>query len=239
MIKRILFTFTIYSKFIIVIKYYNWGNYRMKKVTTLLLSLLLVGGLTACGSSESNSNVTSTAQKEKTTTSSEESADTTEKKPEAAAVGTRSNPIKFNEVATVETVTYDTNYNELPTTIELSVSSIIRGEEAYKKLLEMNQFNEAAPEGYEWVLALTKVKVTASETQDYPFTITWTDFSILSQSGDQYSGDTYASTEPMFDFEMYEGNEKEGYIAGLVKIGEAPQMKFGPLLDEPVFFNLQ
>lgn len=36
---------------------------------------------------------------------------------------------------------------------------------------QKNQFNEDAPEGYDWVLVKAKVNVDDSETEDYPFTI--------------------------------------------------------------------
>lgn len=80
----------------------------------------------------------------------------------------------------------------------------------------MNEFNEAAPEGYEWVLAKTKAKFTEFETQDLSFT-----------------------TDPDFSFELYVGSEQEGYIGGLVKTGEKAQLRYRDMLDGHVFFNLQ
>jgi hypothetical protein len=107
-------------------------------------------------------------------------------------------------------------------------------------LKTMNEFNEAAPEGYEWVLAKTKVKLTESETEDLAFLIDGImNFSMVSENGDIYNGDIVATTEPDFSFEMYVGNEKEGYIADLVKTGENAQLRYEEMMDGQVFFELQ
>lgn len=53
------------------------------------------------------------------------------------------------------------------------------------------------------------------------------------------SGDIIATTEPDFSFEMYVGNEKEGYISGLVKTGEKAQLRYEEIIGGQVFFNLQ
>jgi hypothetical protein len=38
---------------------------------------------------------------------------------------------------------------------------------------------------------------------------------------------------------MYKGNEKEGYIAGLVKTGEDAELEYDPMVSDVVFFNLK
>jgi hypothetical protein len=68
----------------------------------------------------------------------------------------------------------------------------------------MKEYNEAAPEGYEWVLAKTKVKCLEFETEDLSFHIDGVkNFEMVSESGDIYSGDVYATAEPDFSYEMY------------------------------------
>ncbi|MDL4842509.1 hypothetical protein [Aquibacillus rhizosphaerae] len=123
---------------------------------------------------------------------------------------------------------------------DLTVTEVIRGEEAYQELQSMNEFNEAAPEGYEWVLAKTKVEFVESETEDISLFMDGTmNFTMISKSGDVYSGDIYAVTEPDFSFEMYVGSEKEGYISGLVKAGEKAQLRYEEMIGGQVFFNLE
>jgi PBP1b-binding outer membrane lipoprotein LpoB len=190
--------------------------------------------LTACSS---ESDVTT---KEKSSETTKQEQPKQEAKKEESKVGTRSNPVKFNEIASIDTTTYDDQSNDYKTKIELSVEEVIRGDQAYQKLKTMNEFNEAAPAGYEWVLAKAKVKVVDSETEDHPFNIDGIMyFKFVSKSGDIYSGDIVATTEPDFSFEMYKGNEKEGYIAGLVKAGEDAELKYDPMVSDEVFFNLK
>ena len=90
------------------------------------------------------------------------------------------------------------------------------------------------------MLAKTKVKFVESETGDLSFHIDGImNFDMVSESGDIYSGDIIGTTEPDFSFEMYVGNEKEGYISGLVKTGEKAQLRYDEMLGGQVFFNLQ
>lgn len=202
----------------------------MKKLAPFLSMFLTLGMLVGCGD---DGNVTT---ENKDGTNQEEVKDDTQKDDK---VGTRSNPVKLNEVATIETATYDDEFNEYKTVINLSVEEVTRGEEAQSRLKKMNEFNEDAPEGYEWVLVKAKVKVAESETEDHPFTIDGImNFKFVSESGDVYSGDIVGTTDPEFSFEMYKGNEKEGYIAGLVKTGEKATLEYDPMVNSSVFFAL-
>ena len=123
-------------------------------------------------------------------------------------LGSRTNPVPFQKTATVDDELYDDEGNVYAIKFDLTITEVIRGDEAYQKLLSMNEFNEAAPEGYEWVLAKTKVKFIESETEDLAFHIDGImNFKMVSESGDIYSGDVYGTTEPDFSFEMYVGSE--------------------------------
>lgn len=157
----------------------------------------------------------------------------------APKIGTRSNPVKFNEVANVETVIINDDLEEFGVKVDLSVSEVIRGDKAYQMIKQMNEFNDEAPEGYEWMLIKMKAKLVDSETEDYPFYTDADMHQVVSESGDVYNGDAYAYTEPDFSFEMYKGNEKEGYIDALVKIGEGAQLKYNKGVGDPIFFDLQ
>lgn len=211
----------------------------MKKLISVLsISALSAMLLAACGS---DGEVTTTSKEDTTQgESTEEAEKPAEEKEEVKEVGTRSNPVKISEVANIETATYDNDSNEYKTNIDLSVVEVLRGDQAFQKLQEMNEFNEAAPEGYEWVLVKSKVKVVDSETEDYPFTIDGImNFKFVSESGDIYDGSVVGTTEPDFSFEMYTGNEKEGYISGLVKTGEEATMQYDSWVGNIVFFNLK
>ncbi|MCM3763426.1 hypothetical protein [Neobacillus niacini] len=204
-----------------------------KVLSVSVLSAIL---LAACG----GETEVSTKEKNNDTTKQEQSSEKPQEKKTESKVGTRSNPVKFTEIASIDTFSFDNDAKKYKTKIELSVVEVTRGADAQQKLKQMNEFNADAPDGYEWVLVKGKVKVVESETEDYPFQIdNIMNFNFVSQSGDVYSGDIVGTTEPAFSFEMYNGNEKEGYIAGLIKAGEDAQMKYNSMVSSEVFFNLK
>ncbi|MEA1855559.1 hypothetical protein MKX67_02615 [Cytobacillus sp. FSL W7-1323] len=202
----------------------------------LILGLIMVVFLAACGQDTKDTEVNEENQQGETAQPEE-----VEKEEEPKSkLGSRTNPVPFQKTATVDDELYDDEGNTYAIKFDLTVKDVIRGDEAYQKLKSMNEYNEAAPEGYEWVLAETKVKFVESETEDLSFYIDGImNFEMVSESGDIYSGDVYGTTEPDFSFEMYVGNEKEGYISGLVKTGENAQLRYEEMLGGQVFFNLQ
>ncbi|MED1607726.1 hypothetical protein P4U90_20610 [Cytobacillus kochii] len=202
----------------------------------LILGLIMVVFLAACGQDTKGTEVNEENQQGETAQPEE-----VEKEEESKSkLGSRTKPVPFQKTATVDDELYDDEGNTYAIKFDLTVKGVIRGDEAYQKLKSMNEYNEAAPEGYEWVLAETKVKFVESETEDLSFYIDGImNFEMVSESGDIYSGDVYGTTEPDFSFEMYVGNEKEGYISGLVKTGENAQLRYEEMLGGQVFFNLQ
>ncbi|MED4452148.1 hypothetical protein [Metabacillus fastidiosus] len=205
---------------------------KWSKISSLFIfSLLSISLLWGCGQDTKDITVNEEADGQKETEKKEE----TESK-----LGSRTNPVPFKKTATVDDELYNDQGESFPIKFDLTVVEVIRGDTAYQKLKSMNEFNEPAPEGYEWALAKTKVKFVESETEDLPFHIDGVmNFTMVSESGDIYSGDIVGTAEPDFSFEMYVGNEKEGYIPGLVKAGEKVQLRYEETLGGQVFFNLQ
>ncbi|MET3728125.1 hypothetical protein ABID52_001706 [Fictibacillus halophilus] len=207
-----------------------------KRINLSLISFLTIGLLSACGQDTKDVSIDETKQETKESSSNL----TNSKEKKESKLGSRTNPVPFQKTATVDDEIINDNGDSFKIKLDLTVTEVVRGEAAYNKLYEMNEFNEKAPEGYEWVLTKTKVKLTESETDDLAFLVDGiVNFSMVSENGDIYSGDITATTEPDFSFEMYTGNEKEGYIANLVKTGEKAQLRYENMLDGQVFFNLQ
>ncbi|WP_068673379.1 hypothetical protein [Oceanobacillus sp. Castelsardo] len=214
----------------------------MKKGFKLFVfGLLTVVFLVACGQGTKDIEVKEEGEQQGETTQQKETAQPEELEEETQSkLGSRTNPVPLQKTATVSDELYDDEGNAYAIKFDLTVTEVLRGDEAYQKLVSMNEFNEKAPEGYEWVLAKTKVNFNESETEDLSFHIDGImNFEMVSGSGDIYSGDVYGTTEPDFSFEMYVGNEKEGYISGLVKSGEKAQLRYEEMLGGHVFFNLQ
>ena len=201
-----------------------------------LTGLFIVTVLGGCGQDTKDVTIKDEDEKQE-----EEQTEETEKKEETKSkLGSRTNPVPFKKTVTVEDELYNDEGESFPIKFDLTVLEVIRGEDAYQKLKSMNEFNEPAPEGYEWLLAKTKVKFTESATEDLSFHIDGImNFEMVSKNGDIYSGDIIGTTEPEFSYEMYVGNEKEGYISGLVKTGEKAQLRYEEMLGGNVFLNLQ
>ncbi|KIL42706.1 hypothetical protein [Jeotgalibacillus soli] len=212
-------------------------NSAIKNIMSLLLMALLVTSiLAACG--QDTKDVTVSADEENQETTQEQ--DTTTEEETESKLGSRSNPVPFQQTATVEDELYNDNGDAFKIKFDLTVTEVARGDAAYQQLVAMNEFNEPAPEGYEWVLTKAKVKFLESETEDLSLFIDGImNFNMVSESGDIYSGDSVGTTEPSFSFEMYVGNEKEGYMAHLVKPGEEAQLRYEEMIGGQVFFNLQ
>lgn len=209
----------------------------MKKMGLFLVSLVIILALAACGQDTKDVAVKNTAAAKQ-----EQPQKSEEKKQEqtVSKLGSRTNPVPFQKTVTVDDELYNDAGESFPIKFDLTMEEVTRGDAAFQNLKAMNEFNEPAPEGYEWVLVKAKVKFTESKTQDLSFNIDGImNFKMVSESGDIYSGDAYGTTDPDFSFEMYAGNEKEGYIAGLVKTGEKAQLRYEELMDGQVFFNLQ
>lgn len=209
-----------------------------KYFVIFIMATLLVSILSACG--QGTKEVTVSDDKSNKDTTTEEKAEQSKKEKKEPKLGSRSNPVPLQKTATIDDELYDDSGEAYKIKFDLTVLEVKRGEEAFQQLKAMNEFNEPAPEGYEWVLAKTKVKFLESETEDLSFHIDGVmNFEMVSESGDIYSGDIYASADPDFSFEMYVGNEKEGYITSLVKTGEKAHLRYDDMLGGHVFFNLQ
>jgi len=209
-----------------------------KRLSLFFFGLLTIILLGACG--PDTKNITVKDENDNKQEETEESTETKKGEETKSKLGSRTNPVLYQTTATVDDELYNDEGDTFPIKFDLTVLEVVRGDAAYDLLKSMNEFNEAAPDGYEWVLAKTKVKFVESETEDLSFHIDGImNFDMVSESGDIYSGDIYGTTEPDFSFEMYVGSEKEGYISGLVKTGEKAQLRYEEILGGNVFFNMQ
>ena len=199
----------------------------MKKL--LLLSLTTVALLAACGNDEDTSDTKNddTEVEEKSTEKSSEKS-----------IGTRSNPVPVGQTHTVTQSIYDENSDSYKATVDITISDVARGEEVYKKALEMNEYNEAPQEGFEYVSFKVDATVKEAETQDFALFISDVDFSFISKDGSPYE---YASIvyEPELSANVYAGGSTSGYVVGQVKIGEEVQVVYQDADFKNVFFSIK
>ncbi|MBS5821763.1 MAG: hypothetical protein KIC85_11420 [Enterococcus gilvus] len=208
----------------------------MKKI--LLASIIIIStlGLAGCsGESDSSRDV----QVSKTSTSIADSSTKKEEKSTEAAVGKRSNPVPLGSTATFDTTYYSKDSEDVPANISMTISNVIRGNEAMNYLTNANEFNEAAPEGKEWLLFDVSMKMNKG-SQDDAYYVT-PSFIPISSTGEEVSQDTYGTLKDGEEFgnkDLYEGGTQNGKVALLVPTGDNTLVEFQDF-DTRVFFKLQ
>lgn len=208
-----------------------------KLITTLACSTLLFG-LAACGSNEKTSNDVQT--KEKNQPQQEAKKETTKEENKESAKGNRSNPVAFNESATINDVILNSDggeFKKFKAKVEFSVLEVIRGDQAQQILQQENQFNKPAPEGREWALVKVKGKVIEAETEDYPYPLYSSNVSLVSNEGQVYKHELSAVVPNELHQELFKGAEGEGYIYQDVKVGDDFKVQFETHEGKKVFFK--
>ena len=196
--------------------------------TTLLLA--------ACGEEASDPNdreVTTAAEN----TEGQESEEVAEE-PAESSVGVRSNPLPMGDTITTDVNMYDDDFNALGASLDLTVTEVIRGQEAWDIITAENQFNEPAKEGYEYILVKVKGMLKDAETEDYPLWFSSGDFQFVDKEGATY--DSFSVVIPNeLGTELYNGGSSEGYIHNQIKVDDETKLTFTSSSGAPVFFNLQ
>jgi hypothetical protein len=137
---------------------------------------------------------------------------------EPTDVGTsRGNAVPFGETATSEDW-------------QLEVLEVVRGEEAWNRILDANQFNDPPPQGAEYVL--TKVRVRYIGTADETVNISGSAFQSTGSANVMYDTPSVVDPEPALDAYLYPGGEYEGWVTVLAAEGEEGMiLVFEPLFD--------
>lgn len=216
----------------------------MKKKLLILLLAATVITLPACiarpSASKSSGVTVSEKEEEEDDEDDAKEKEKEEPKKKESEVGKRSNPVPLGQVATFSSNYYDEEGEEIEAVLAVSVSNIQRGEEVYNYIMEANQFNEAAPEGYEWMSFDVSLKVVEG-SEDDPYYASES-FKVISSSGsevDQQS--TYASLPSGEEFgyvDLYEGGEVKGKVAKIVPVGDDVLLQFDDW-NASVFFAIK
>lgn len=206
----------------------------MKKIK--MLGFVLVCGLmlSAC----SNSNTQSEASQSTPQSSEVKEAEPTKKT--TSEVGKRSNPVKLGETATFDTTYYTKDGEPLDANLSITLSNVIRGQEALDYLMAANQFNATPPEGQEWVIVDVALTVNKGDA-DVPY-YEMGAFTPVSSSGEEVSQTEYPSFngEGFGGVDLYEGASTTGKIGFLTKIDDETILEYtGADFDTSVFFSLK
>jgi len=118
---------------------------------------------------------------------------------------------------------------------KITLKDVKRGDDAWQMLYNVNQFNEPAPEGMEWIGTLIKTEYTKGPSGkvlelDRYFVNTVTKGSILEIP-------FYLGPDPEFDLKILPGGEGEGWIFGHVYVDDSdPMVVFAYSGGNPGFY---
>lgn len=206
---------------------------KIKFITLLGLSSLL---LVACGES---SDVTVESSNSDSTTTAAEVSSEAKSSEETSVPGKRSNPVLIGESASWDVLYSDADYVQLEGTVTTTISNLVRGEEAFNYLMEANQFNEAAPEGYEWIIFDMSL-VLDEGSEDDPFNTSTILITPISSDGSEVAQSTYATFEDGTDFgwkDLYKGGKDSGKVGLIIPQGDETLIEISDM-NTSVFYKL-
>lgn len=112
-------------------------------------------------------------------------------------------------------------------TVSININNVTRGDDAWVLVSSVNEFNEAPPEGQEYIVV--NATITAlSASGDASFTISgYIDFSAFSSTNVQYESPLIVDPEPSLSGDIYEGGSLTGNVTFLVnKSDTAPKLAY-------------
>lgn len=205
----------------------------MKKVlllTTFLLALLLA----AC--SEKGVESENTASDVKPEQNVEKTEETVENEPEEVAFGKRSNPVPVGTTQPVDIVIFDNESNSFAGKADITITEVKRGQEVLDFVKGQNEFNEAPPEGYEYMMLNVKATLKEAETEDYAWLADGWDFNFIGEDGSPYEMVSVVH-EPEYHGEVFVGGTVEGLIINQVKVNDPIKVVYEDGNWDNVFFS--
>jgi len=101
---------------------------------------------------------------------------------------------------------------------EIRVLDVIRGEEAYERILEANQFNRQPPEGMEYLMVF--VEAAYYGEGDALGEIDALTFKTFGERGELYAAPSVVDPMPALDYEFYPGGRTAGWVVMLAGVDE-------------------
>jgi len=203
----------------------------MKKLMIVLILALI---LTACGTDTTDASAPAAEAPEVTEAAAPETteAPATEateppatEAPATQDLGTRKNPVEFGE-----TVVMEAEYDGDPIVFEITLSDLVRGEEAYDRMISANQFNEV-DDDEEVLFASVEFKlIEYDNVDDKPVWTSYRDFDYYKSDYSSYQSDNHIVIDNPLSGDTYEGGSLTGSIGVIVPEGESGYLLFNNLL---------
>lgn len=156
--------------------------------------------------------------------------------PPTGTVGTRSNPVPFNQKATVNVNIYDSQYNEKSALLDITVNRITRGSTALNLIKAENPYNETPPSGYEYVIIHVDGKIRNATTNDYAFNFDQWDFEAVSQNGNSYNIPSVVTPDDLNE-DIFNNGSSGGNMVWIVKANDNVLLNFEDANGKNVFFS--
>lgn len=160
--------------------------------------------------------------------SNSDSGQNTEISNAAKELGTRYNPLPVGETGSFD------GYTWYKYATEVTVTEVIRGEEANAMVYEASFWNDEPGEGEEYILV--KVKIKAIDTKgEGSASVSNYNFDFVKEDGSTYEHDIISGLKPELS-DVYQGGTTEGYIGCLIKEGSHPLLSYQ---DGNLWFSLE
>jgi hypothetical protein len=140
----------------------------------------------------------------------------------------RRNPANVGDTLTI---TFVATYED-PHTAEVTLLEVIRGNQAWQRIHQTNEFNEPAPPGQEYMMARIRFKLTDAPSPDRQYALWYGAFTAVSQDGRDYPLSLVVLPEPPIDANLYSGASHEGWAVFQVSDNDQqPLLAFGRAFD--------
>lgn len=180
-------------------------------------------------------NMEETAEKGSGTEEEPAEEEVTEEEAEESEAGKRSNPVAVGDTKVVDISIYDNDSNEYIGKAEITVNSVTRGEEAWKEIQSINEYNEEPAEGQEYLMADVTVTLLEAETEDYPWFMDAMNFNFIGSDGSPYEW-TSVVVEPELSGEIYAGGSLQGKVTNMVKEDDTILLVYEDSNFDNIFF---
>lgn len=178
------------------------------------------------------------AEEDEPASDSEDKADGYEEESSSDGEGTRSDPRTIGSTAQLDVTINGDNYDDrYEAVVNLTVNDIIIGDEAYDMLLAENQFNDPAPEGYQWALINASIELVESETDDYAYYV-MDHFKIVEGDGSSAPRESAVTPDEYGSEDIYSGGTSSGYSSVLIPEDNDFLIKYEGFSSNTVFYKI-
>jgi hypothetical protein len=117
----------------------------------------------------------------------------------------------------------------------IKISDMIRGDDAYEKILEANQFNDLPPVGMEYILIWVEAEYFGAEDEFGLINSSW--FRSMNPLGEMYQTISVVEPSPELNAELFSNGKYQGWVALLVEKNQPFIIMVDPVFDYETINN--